>query len=77
MKKLLTFNLEHDWKMAAATIAVTLLIMIDRYNNFTDSIYLDRLILYLLVPLFIIIVFMVLFPYFRSLSRRRQDHNET
>ena len=56
MKKLLTFNLEHDWKMAAATIAVTLLIMVERYNNFTASIYLDRFILFLLVPLFIIIV---------------------
>jgi membrane protease YdiL (CAAX protease family) len=57
MKKLLTFNLEHDWKMTAATIAVTLLIMIDRYNNFTGSIYLDRLIMYLIIPLLIIIVF--------------------
>jgi membrane protease YdiL (CAAX protease family) len=57
MKKLFTFDLKHDWKMAAATIAVTLLIMIDRYNNFTDSVYLDRLILFLLVPLVIIIVF--------------------
>ena len=56
MKKLLTFNLEHDWKMAAATIVVTLLIIIERYNKFTDSIYLDRFILFLLVPLFIIIV---------------------
>lgn len=57
MKKLLTFDLKHDWKMAAATITVTLLIMIDRYNDFTGSTYLDRFILFLIVPLLIIIVF--------------------
>jgi membrane protease YdiL (CAAX protease family) len=57
MKKLFTFDLKHDWKMAVATITVVLLIMIDRYNNFTDSVYLDRLILFLVVPLVIIVVF--------------------
>jgi membrane protease YdiL (CAAX protease family) len=57
MKKLFTFDLEHDWKMAVATITVVLLIMIDRYNNFTGSIYLDRFILFLLVPLAIIVIF--------------------
>jgi membrane protease YdiL (CAAX protease family) len=56
MKKLLNFNLEHDWKMAVATITVTILIIIDRYQDLTASVYLDRLILFLLVPLAMIIL---------------------
>ena len=56
-RKLFNFNLVHDWKMAVATITVTLLIAVDRYYSLTDSIFLDRFILFLLVPLVIIIVF--------------------
>lgn len=56
MKRLLTLDLEHDWKMAAATVTVVLLIIIDRYNDFTGSIYLDRLLLFLAIPLAIIVL---------------------
>ncbi len=58
MKKLFTFDLKFDWKLVIATIVTTLLIMIDRYHTFTTSKALDRLILYLIIPLiFIVIIF--------------------
>ncbi|HKJ27945.1 MAG TPA: CPBP family intramembrane glutamic endopeptidase [Anaerolineales bacterium] len=56
MKKLFSFNLEFNWNIVIATISVTLLIMVDRYHNFTGSTGLDRIILFLGVPLFIIVV---------------------
>lgn len=57
LKKLFTFDLKFNWKVVAATIVTTLLLMVDYYYSFTDSYVLDRFILYLLIPLaFIIIV---------------------
>jgi membrane protease YdiL (CAAX protease family) len=57
LKKLFTFDLKFNWKVVAATIVTTLLLMIDYYHSFTDSYVLDRFFLYLVIPLaFIIIV---------------------
>ena len=46
-----------DWKIGVITIASTLLLMADYYYKLTAFKYLDRLILYLAIPLFIIIIF--------------------
>lgn len=54
MKKLFNFTLKFNWHIVIATIAVTLLIIVDKYHDLTDSVALDRFILFLLVPLFII-----------------------
>lgn len=56
MKKLFAFDLRFNWKIVVATISTTLLLMVDYYHRFTDSKALDRFILYLIIPLFIIIV---------------------
>lgn len=56
MKKLFHLDLEFNRSNVVATIAVTLLIMVDKYHDLTGSLAWDRLILFLLVPLFIIVV---------------------
>jgi membrane protease YdiL (CAAX protease family) len=56
MKKLFAFDLKFNWKIVVATISTTLLLMVDYYHRFTGSKALDRFILYLVIPLFIIIV---------------------
>lgn len=56
MKKLLKFDLQFNWKIVVATISTTLLLMVDYYHRITPSKALDRFILYLIIPLFIIIV---------------------
>ena len=56
MKKLFNLKLDFNVSNVVATIAVTLLILVDKYHNFTGSVALDRLILFLFVPLFIIVV---------------------
>jgi uncharacterized protein len=45
-----------DWKIAVMTIVSTLLIMVDYYHGLTGLEWLDRLLLYMGVPLFITIV---------------------
>ena len=50
-------DLLFDRKIVVITIVSTLLLTIDRYHQLTSLEVLDRTILYLLVPLFIIIVF--------------------
>jgi uncharacterized protein len=56
MKNLLGEKLNFDWKIITVTIASTLLLVVDHYHQFTPSKYWDRIILYLLIPLLIIIV---------------------
>lgn len=56
MKNLFKFDLKFNWKVVTATIVSTLLLMVDHYHRFTDSKPLDRTILYLVVPLFFIVV---------------------
>ena len=56
MKNLFKFDLKFNWKVVTATIVSTLLLMVDHYHRFTDSKPLDRTILYLVIPLFFIIV---------------------
>jgi len=56
LKKLLKFDLQFNWKIVVATISTTLLLMVDYYHRITPSKALDRFILYLIIPLFIIIV---------------------
>jgi membrane protease YdiL (CAAX protease family) len=56
MKKLLTFNLKFDRDIAIITIVSTLLLIIERYNTITTGEEaIDRVIIYLFVPLLIIL----------------------
>lgn len=57
MKYLLGEKLEFDWKVVAVTIVSTLLLMVDHYHKFMAHKYWDRVILYLIIPLFIILIF--------------------
>src|SRR5215207_5195373 len=55
MKYLLGEKLHFDWKIVTITIVSTLLLMVDYYHRLTPYKYLDRVILYLFIPLLIII----------------------
>jgi len=48
-------KLNLDWKIATLTIVSTTLLILDKYHSFTSSKLIDRTILYLLIPLFLII----------------------
>lgn len=56
MKSLLGERLNFDWKIVTITIISTLLLMVDSYHRLTSNKGYDRLILYLLIPLFIVLV---------------------
>lgn len=56
MKYLLGEKLIFDWKVVTVTIVSTLLLMIDHYHKFTAHKYWDRVILYLVIPLLIILI---------------------
>jgi CAAX protease family protein len=56
MKTLLGPRLAFDWKIVTVTISSTLLLMIDAYHKLTPDKGFDRTILYLLIPLFIILI---------------------
>ena len=56
MKYLIGEKLNFDWKVVTVTIVSTLLLMVDHYHKLTPYKYWDRVILYLIVPLLIIIV---------------------
>ncbi len=56
MKYLLGEKLNYDWKVVTVTIASTSLIIIDRYHLFTAYKYVDRVILYLVIPLLLIVL---------------------
>lgn len=55
MKTILGPKLHFDWKIVTITIVSTLLLMVDHYHRITAHKYWDRLILYLLIPLIIIL----------------------
>ena len=58
MKTLLGPKLHFDWKIVTITIASTLLLIVDHYHRITSYKYLDRIILYLVIPLvFILFIF--------------------
>ena len=56
MKTLLGEKLHFDWKIVTITIASTLLLMVDSYHQITPYKYIDRVILYLVVPLVVILI---------------------
>ena len=56
MKYLIGEKLNFDWKVVTVTILSTLLLMVDYYHKIFPQKYLDRLLLYLVIPLFIILV---------------------
>lgn len=56
MKKLLGEPLPYDWKIVTITIVTTLLLIVDSYYQLTPYKGLDRTILYLLIPVFLILV---------------------
>jgi membrane protease YdiL (CAAX protease family) len=56
MNHLLGDKLRFDWKVVGITVLSTLLLMVDYYHNLTVSEYWDRVILYLVIPLLIIVL---------------------
>jgi hypothetical protein len=56
LKRFLGDRLALDWKIVAATISSTLLIIVDAYHRITPVKAYDRIVLYLAVPLVIILV---------------------
>ncbi|MBI5963890.1 MAG: CPBP family intramembrane metalloprotease [Chloroflexi bacterium] len=56
MKYLLGEKLVFDWKIVTVTVVSTLLLMVDHYHILTGFKYWDRVILYLIVPLLIIVI---------------------
>lgn len=56
MRRLLGEPLPFDWKIVVATVSATLLLMVDAYHRLTASKGLDRLILYLVIPLLIVLL---------------------
>lgn len=57
MNYLIGEKLKFDWKIVTITIVSTLLLMMDFYHRFTAHKYWDRVILYLVIPLIIIVLF--------------------
>ena len=55
MKYLLGEKLKFDWKIVTITIVSTLLLMVDYYHRLTPYKYWDRVILYLVIPLIVVI----------------------
>jgi membrane protease YdiL (CAAX protease family) len=62
MNYILGERLKFDWKIVTITIVSTLLLMFDYYHRVTPYKYWDRMILYLLVPLVIIILLFREYP---------------
>lgn len=57
MKYLLGEKLNFDWKIVSVTIISTLLLIVDQYHKSILYQYWERLFLYLIIPLLIIVVF--------------------
>jgi len=58
MKILLGPRLNFDWKIVTITVVSTLLLTVDHYHRLTAHKYVDRVILYLIIPLiFVLFVF--------------------
>ncbi len=55
LKSIFGERLSFDWRVVGATVAATLLLMVDAYHRLTPYKGYDRLILYLLIPLVIIV----------------------
>jgi membrane protease YdiL (CAAX protease family) len=56
MKTLLGPQLFFDWKIVFVTIASTLLLIVDAYRRLTADKGLDRIILYLIIPMLIVLI---------------------
>ncbi len=56
MKYLFGEKLNFDWKVVTVTILSTSLLILDHYHQFTSQKHLDRVILYLLIPLLVIVL---------------------
>ena len=56
MKYLLGEKLNFDWKIVTVTILSTLLLMVDHYHKLTPYKYWDRVALYLVIPLLVILI---------------------
>jgi len=56
MKTLLGPRLQFDWKIVTVTIVSTLLLMVDYYHRLTPNKGYDRIILYLVIPLLVIVL---------------------
>ena len=55
MRKLFSPKLQFDWKIVTITIVSTTLLIIDHYHLMTAHKYIDRVILYLFIPLIVIL----------------------
>jgi membrane protease YdiL (CAAX protease family) len=53
LRRLFTFDLKFDRDVVVMTVASTLLMLADRYHNFTGLKSLDRVLIYLFVPMLI------------------------
>lgn len=56
MKNTFKFDLKFDRDLVMATIISTTLLLLNGYHNFTGYIVLDRVMLYLIVPLLVIVL---------------------
>jgi membrane protease YdiL (CAAX protease family) len=56
MHRLLGEKLQFDWRIATVTVVSTLLLIVDAYHGLTPVKSYDRLILYLVIPLAIILL---------------------
>lgn len=56
LKKLFHTNLIFDWKVTTVTVVSTLLLMVDYYQRLTPEKWLDRTILYFVIPMAIILL---------------------
>jgi membrane protease YdiL (CAAX protease family) len=56
MKYLLGEKLYFDWRIVVITIVSTILLMIDHYHKLTAYKYVDRVILYLVIPMLITLI---------------------
>ncbi len=56
MNKFIKLDLHFDREIVAITIVSTLLLIVDRYHNFTGYKALDRVFVYLLIPLLVIVL---------------------
>jgi membrane protease YdiL (CAAX protease family) len=55
MKTLLGPKLYFDWKIVTITVASTLFLTVDHYHQLTAHKYVDRVILYLIIPLVLVL----------------------
>jgi len=56
MKKIIGDPLRFDWKITLISIVSTLLLMVDHYFQITPYYFIDRMILYLAIPLLITVI---------------------